>query len=148
MKDKRTIIAPEAKAQSRRVDVYAQEEADAASIRNKLNHHKRALQNYDAKQEFLYPIERIAQSKIVERNIKFKGADEAYPRMDQFRMRFCDCYYPNAKGGSLYVDMPKNETEAHRAYERHKVMVKLGLRHVILERDTTYEHLLEQLGEF
>lgn len=146
MKEK-TIVAPESK-KSRRVDVHALTEEQEQSIRDNVSSHKRALQKYEAKQEFIYPIERITQDKTVIRNVKFPGADEAYPHAHQALMRFCTSFYPNAKGGPIYVDEPKNDQEIHRAYERHKVMMKNKIRHLIVEKDTTYEHLLEQLGEF
>lgn len=143
---KRTLVVSGVAKRTSRVDVHDREEDDV-SIRQNVAANRRALEKFDAKQEYRYPIERITQDKIVIRNVKFPGADEAYSMPHQALMRFVSAYYPNAKGGPLYVDEPKNETEVHRAYERHKVMIQLKLRHVILEKDSTYEHLLEQLGE-
>lgn len=145
---KKTIIAVESKT-TKRVDIdsndqdaIAHEQARLAVAAN-----RRALQKYDLKQQFLYPIERITMDKLTLRYVKFPGADEAYPNVQDARMRFCTTFYPNALGGPLYVDEPRNEVDTYRAYERNKVMKKLGHRHLILEKDTTYEMLLEQLGE-
>lgn len=80
------------------------------------------------------------------RSVKFPGADAAYPDTLDALYRFVSAYYPYAVGGPLYVDEPKNEKEVHRAYERQKVMKKLKHRYVIIEKDTCYEDLLEQLG--
>lgn len=146
MKQK-TIVAPEAK-QAKRVDVHSHSDEEAQDIRDRVAAHKRALQTYESKQQYIYPLERLTQDKTVLRNIKFPGADDVYPGSHQALMRFCSSYYPNAKCGPLYVDEPKNEVELDRAYQRHKVMRKLKIKHVVLERDTTFEHLLEQLGEF
>lgn len=139
---KRTIIAPESKTMSR-TDISE----DREQISVDLASHRRSLQKYEEKQQWLYPIERIAQDKLFIRQVKFPGSDEAYPEVTQALFRFVSKYYPYAKGGPLYVDEPKNEKEVYRAYERQKVIKKLGFRHLIVEHDTTYEHLLEQLGE-
>jgi hypothetical protein len=139
---KRTIIAPESKKQ-RMAEIYP----DSEPKETETAAHRRALQKYEEKQQFLYPVERIAQDKLVIRKTKFPGADEAYPDVTQSLFRFVDKFYPHAKGGPLWVDEPRNEKEIYRAYERHKVMKKLGLRHLVVEKDSTYEHLLEQLGE-
>lgn len=108
--------------------------------------HRRALAKFDSKKQFIYPLERITQGTVVIRQVKFPGADAAYPDVTHALYRFVSSYYPYAQGGPLYVDEPKNEKEVFRAYERQKVMKKLGLRHVIIDKDTTYEDLLEQLG--
>ncbi len=109
--------------------------------------HRNALRKWDEKQEFLYPLERITQSKLCFRKEKFPGADDVYPEPHQALYRFVSKFYPNAVGGPLYVDEPQNELEIHRAYERQKVMKKLKLRYLIVEKDSTYDMLLEQLGE-
>jgi hypothetical protein len=137
----RKLVAPEAKRKT--VDLTENEiERDVMTPA-----HRNALRKWDEKQEFLYPLERITQSKVCFRKEKFPGADEAYPHPQQALYRFVSKYYPYAVGGPLYVDEPQNETEIHRAYERQKVMKKLKLRYLIVERDSTYDMLLEQLGE-
>jgi len=140
---KKTIVAPESKQQKvTEVGEGIQVTRDTMSAA-----HRRALQKYESKQEFIYPVERIAGHKLFIRNTKFPGADSAYPEVQYALYRFVDKFYPYALGGPLYVDEPKNEQESYRAYEKHKVMLKLGLRHIVVEKDSTYEHLLEQLGE-
>lgn len=109
--------------------------------------HRRALAKYESKKVYLYPIERLTQGSVVIRQVKFPGADTAYPDVTQALFRFVSAYYPYAVGGPLYVDEPRNEKEVYRAYERQKVLKKLNLRHVILDKDTSYEDLLEQLGQ-
>ena len=141
--NKRTIVSPESKTQkSTVIDGETTPQSDRMDPS-----HRRALQKYETKKDFLYPVERIARDHVAIHNVKFPGADEHYPEIQNALFRFVSKVYPNAKGGPLYVDTPRNDRETYRAYERHKVMIKLGLRHIIAEKDSTYEHLLEQLEE-
>lgn len=142
---KRTIVGPEARVE-KKAEVFEEME-NHEDIRGKVAAHKRALQKYEEKTQILHPIELIAQDQLFIRNVKYSGADEDYPHEHQGLFRFVSKIYPNAKGGPLYVDEPKNPNEIHRAWDRHEKMVARNLRHVIFEKDTSYEHLLEQLGE-
>jgi hypothetical protein len=147
MKQK-TIIAPESKTKKAEIHESEDSQTDAPLAYQRLASHRRALQRYEAKRQFTSPVEELAQNiSGMVGNVKFPGADEAYPLDTQALFRFCSKVYPNAVGGPLYVDYPKNEVEIYRAYERTKVMKKLKIRHVIIESDSTLEHLLEQLGE-
>ncbi len=116
--------------------------------KQKIDARKRILQKFDTKDQLLYPVEKVAKDKLVIMNIKYPGADDDYPAVQHVLFRFVTKMYPNAKGGPLYVDEPRNETESHRAWERHEKMKTRKLRHVVMERDTKYYDLLEQLGEF
>lgn len=109
--------------------------------------HRAALYALDKKQEYLYPVDMLAQDKLVIRNVKYPGSEFDYPDDLNALFRFVSKEYPNAKGGPLYVDEPKNVVEVHRAYERHEKMKQRNLRHVVIEHDSTLEHLLDQLGE-
>lgn len=145
---KRTIVAPESKTKKIEVEQSTELQAETPLEYAKLAAHRRALAKYDQKRQVTSPIEElVGDTSGMEVTVKFKGADEAYPDTIHARFRYCSSYYPNAEGGPLYVDQPRNEGEIYRAYERQKVMKKLGLRHVIIERDSTLEHMLEQLGE-
>ena len=142
---KRTITAPEAK-HTKQILIDSEESREITT--DKLTSaHRKALQRYESKKEFLYPVERIAQDHVCIMNVKFPGADEAYPEPQNALFRFVSKLFPNAKGGPLYVDQPKNDREVYRAYERHKVMAKLNLRHIISEKDSSYEDLLGQLQD-
>ncbi len=143
--NKRSIIAPEAKFQ-KRIEI-GEENEHSLNMDKMTPSHRQALQKYEAKKEFLYPVERIAQDHVCIMNVKFPGADEAYPQPQEALFRFVSKVFPNAKGGPLYVDHPRNEREIYRAYERHKIMAKLKLRHIVAEKDSSYEDLLEQLEE-
>ena len=141
--NKKTIVAHESKVKLR-VDVI---EGEAAPQGVETPSFRRALQKFDNPKQYIYPLERITQGSVVIRNVKFPGADEAYPLVQDALYRFVSSYYPYALGGPLYVDEPKNEKEIDRAYKRQKVMRSLKHRYVIVEKDTNYEHLLQQLGE-
>lgn len=138
---KRTVYAPESK-HTKQVEIDG---TKAPSVVEPAAH-RRALQKYESKQQFVNLVERIVQDKTVILKVKFPGSDEAYPDPTQALFRFVTKFYPYAKGGPIYVDEPINEQEVYRAYERTKVMRKLKIRHLIVEKDSTYEHLLEQLG--
>lgn len=139
------LIAPEAsKQKDTELMVPSYEDQD---IKKKIDSNKRELAKYETKSQYLYPVERLAQDKLTILNVKYPGSDEDYPHVQDVLFRFVNKVYPNAKGGPLYVDEPRNEVQVHRAYERHEKMKKRKLRHVIMERDTDYSHLLEQLGE-
>lgn len=140
---KKTIISPESKV--KRVDIIEGETTTQAPMTASF---RRALERFDNPKQYIYPLEKITRGSVVIRQVKFPGADEAYPLVQDALYRFVSSYYPHAEGGPLYVDEPKNETEVHRAYQRQKIMRKLKHRYVIVEKDTSYEHLLEQLGEF
>lgn len=144
---KRTIVAPEGK--TKRIDLAeSATDAETPSEFQSMASHRRALARHDSKKQFTSIVEELVNdtSGLV-LNVKFPGADEQYPDYQQALFRFVSKVYPNALGGPLYVDTPRNENEIYRAYERQKVMKQLGHRHIIVERDSTLEHLLEQLGE-
>lgn len=146
---KRKIVAPEAKT-IKQLDLNENEssEGETPLQRDQLNAHKRALARYDSKRQATSPVEELAGDVSgLTRNVKFPGADEAYPQVQQWAFRFVSAFYPNAKGGPLYVDQPRNEAEVYRAYERQKVMKKLKLRHIVVENNSSFVDLLEQLGE-
>lgn len=146
MKNK-TIVAPEGK-NKKTVLQSVEDNDDGPFAYDRLAAHRRALQKYDSKRQFTSPVEELAGNiSGMVGNVKFPGSDEIYPNDAQASMRFCSKYYPYAVGGPLYVDYAKTEIESYRAYERHRVMKKLKLRHIVVERDSTLDHLLEQLGE-
>lgn len=147
MKQK-TIIAPESKTKKLQIQDSEETENQGPLAYQRLAQHRRLLQKYESKRQFTSPVEELAQNiSGVIGNVKFPGADEAFPQDNQALFRFCSKVYPYAHGGPLYVDYPKNEVEIYRAYERAKVMKKLKIRHLVIERDTTLENMLEQLGE-
>lgn len=141
----RHIIAPE--ASKLKEQVLAESSPQDVDTSVAIAKHRRNLAKFETKEQLLYPVEKIAQDKLLIMNIKYPGADEDFPFIQDVLMRFVTKVYPNAKGGALYVDEPRNETQSWRAWERHKKMKVRGLRHLVVEQDTEYFSLLEQLGE-
>lgn len=143
------IIAPESKEKKIELNYASEEIADDTPLAyQRLAAHRRALQKYENKKQFTNPVEELAQNiSGMVGNVKFPGADEIFPHETQALLRFCSKVYPYAKGGALYVDYPKNEVESYRAYERNRMMRKLKIRHIVVERDSSLIDLLEQLGE-
>lgn len=146
---KRTIHAPQASKIANKSTELLMEMENHQEINEKISAHKRNLQKYESKKEFLYPLERVvghAQNHC-ERNVKYPGADEDYPHVQDALSRFCTKVYPAAKGGPLYVDEPMHEKQMVRAYDRHEKMKKRKIRHIVVEPNSTYHDLMEQLGE-
>lgn len=142
---KKTITAPQINKQ---VEVSTVSEEEYLLAHRSTVSHKRALQKYDRKRQFTNIVEELAQNiSGMVGNVKFPGADEVYPHPTQAMMRFCSKYFPYAKGGPLYVDYVRTELETFRAFEKHKVLKKLKIRHVVVEKDTSFVNLLEQLEE-
>lgn len=142
---KRTLIAPESKKHP-----LTEVGEGIAPPKDPIDppSHRRRVAQLETERQYVQPLERITRGTVVIRNVKFPGADAAYPDVLDALFRFVSSYYPYAVGGPLYVDEPKNEKEVHRAYERQKVMKKLNHRYVIVEKDTCYEDLMDQLGVF
>lgn len=112
--------------------------------------HRAALQRQAEKQKPLRYVtlaDKIAEDTFFIRNYKYYGSDKQYPETVDHAMRTVSKAYPYAKGGLLLVDEPLNELEMIRAYEKAKTLKKLGFRFVVVERDSTLDMLLEQLGE-
>lgn len=128
---------------------------DSPEARAQLMKEKRLLSKQEDSEQLIYPIEQLAQDKLVIGNVKYPGADEDWPDDHMARFRFVTKMYPNAVGGPLYVDTPRNDLETHRAYERQRVIQAKNetlpkgkkIRHVVIKGETSYMDLLEQLGE-
>lgn len=91
-------------------------------------------------------IDTIADSKFHILNFKWEGAEKDFPYEPQFRhVRF---YYPNAKGGPLFVDMPQLPHEIELC-KRKQVLLKFrGYRYLVFSRGMSVADALEELGEW
>ena len=139
----RKIIAPEA---SRKRQSTSLEESEGELTRTTEDaNHRKALAKYEMRKELVTVADKVAQHTFYTRNYKFRDADKLFP--DHWDKRTVTKHYPMAHGGALLVDEPQNEWETERAFEKHKVLKKLGYRHIVIESDTTVDHCLEQLGE-
>ena len=101
-------------------------------------------------QEFKTLAEKIAKSTVFVKNHYVNELREKYAHYD--RMKRVDKFFPyaqleeNAKRIPLYVDEPMNSQESEICYQKAKVMQKLNLKYVILEKDTELFDALTQLG--
>jgi hypothetical protein len=90
--------------------------------------------------------EQVAKSKMVIRNIAFKGAVECFP--NEPWNRSIEMHYPLAEGGPLYLDSPDTEADEKLCERKRATMVKHGLRYVILKKNSDLQDVQEQLDAF
>jgi hypothetical protein len=151
-KNRRAIVAPEASKKNQIVtlggDKIPSLEEELASIPDTDSAaHKRSIMRTELRGQFITLSDHVAESDIFVRNFKFHEADKVYSDLAFVDYRFVTKMYPYAKNGVLFVDEPRNEPQAHVAYEKQKQLKKLGYRHIVIEDDTTLFDCLEQLGE-
>lgn len=154
---KRVLIAPEAKSQKRITTLDPDTQTDPKDHNTPAT--RRALASVDRRQKFVTLSDQIAKEVLFFRNYKWPGANRAYPDDIDCDMRFVTKYYPHTDGGKpLYVDEPMTEREMVKAYEKQKVLKKLGMRHLVIDPThldsegksipgSTLSDCLEQLGE-
>jgi hypothetical protein len=148
---KRTLVAPESHRKPL-TEFSVEEKNDPNPMDQETPQHKRALLKAELRQKFVTLADQVAQHTLYFRSYKYQGADKAYPDSIHALQRFVTKCYPYAKDGMLLVDEPKNEREAKLAFEKQKVLKKLGFRHIVIcEFDATHPvtlyDLMEQLGE-
>jgi len=137
------IIAPEAKPQNQSVEVgdFHRNDFDEDSPA-----HRNALRRAELKGQFISISDQVAQSNLFFRNYKLPLKVKI--PVDHPDAQIVTKFYPHAKGGPLYVDEPIAAVTIDRAYLRQKILKSFGLRHIVIEKDSSLEHALEQLGEF
>lgn len=119
----------------------------AWAARTEPNWHQRALDKLDKKQskEFETVSDNAAGSKNFTRNFKVKQLEDQFPH--NAKLRSVSKHYANAVGGPLYVDEVSNELSKMECLTKQKSMKRLGLRHIVLEENTTLYEAMDQLGE-
>jgi hypothetical protein len=137
------IIAPQASLETRKVEI--KEHGNKKENKEDQKNSKEVINRCELRQKFTNLADQLAQSHYTCRNCKFPGSEQIYTDPLQSSMKFVTKFYANAKGGPLYVDEPMTEKQMLEAYERHKVMLKLNLRHIVIEKDSTLEDLYEDL---
>lgn len=101
-------------------------------------------------QEFQTLAESIAKSSVYIRNWYLDEFRAEYKHFD--RVKRFDKFFPFARISDdtatthLYVDEPANEHEVEVCYRKASMMADLGLKYVILEKDSTLFDALNQLG--
>lgn len=143
----RTIVSPEASPINQRTEIETESKLQTAVADLESPAHAAALRRQELRQRFITLSDQIAESTLFFRNYKYRGADQLFPKDIEFDWRVVTKAYPNAKGGLLLVDEPRNEYEMLIAYEKQKTLKKQGFRHIVIEGDATLEDLLQQLGE-
>jgi len=144
---KRMIVAPQASRslQANTLEEKAVEQSHLDAIET--NAHKKALARHEMRKELITISDKVASHNYYTRNWKFPEADKVFPGDWEWDKRVVTKYYPMAEGGALLVDEPISDWDVNRAWEKHKVLRKLGYRHIVIEKDTTVDQCLEQLGE-
>lgn len=146
------IVAPETRQKGKYVNFDEEDKAKPDSVA-----HQKALKRSELRKTFVSVDSQFAESNHLFRNYKYTNANTIFPHSVDADKRFVSKCYPYAKGGLLLVDEPKNDKERVVMLEKHKVLRKLGFRHVVLEdwvenedgtkRATDIYDLAKQLGE-
>jgi hypothetical protein len=102
-------------------------------------------------QDYKTLAEQLAKSTVVIKNHYLDELREQFKYHD--RMKRFDKMFPYARlnGGDatckLYVDEPTNDMELDVCYQKAKIMRQMGLKYVIIEKDSVLFDLLQQVGE-
>lgn len=115
--------------------------------------HLARIRHTESRQHFSCLADRVAVNFVgCQLNYRIPHAEMHYPI--DIESRFVSKYFPNAIGGPLYVDEPKTQAQMIKAYEKQKLLKKLGFRSVVIEISSEYEELdtafadcMDQLGE-
>lgn len=138
------IVSPEASASHRKVD-FRERYPDTVDENPPSN--QRKLDRIIDRARFVTVGDQVAEHTHYERNYKYPGADQLFPNWLDADQRIVTKCYPLAKKGMLLVSEPRHEAEVKKAWEKHKILRKLGFRHIVVEPDTTLYDALAQLGE-
>lgn len=88
--------------------------------------------------------EKIAESRVLFRSWKNDGLKAAFPH--ERRLWTTEKYYPDAKGGPLYIDEPQGTQEVAECERKREVMKKLGHRYLVIRVGTDLFAAMQQLG--
>lgn len=105
--------------------------------------HLAKIANVDRRNSLIGIAAQIAESNIWFGNWRWPDAQNYYP--NETDMRFVDKCYPYAKGGMLLVDEPIDLRQIEKAYEKQKLLKKLGFRSIVVEPSSTLFEILEML---
>lgn len=127
--------------------------------------HRAALKSVERRQDrnpehFSSLSDRVAGEKLYIRNWAWPGGMREFPESVDAPMRFVTKYYPYTEAGKpLCVEEPRNERQMLQAYEKQKLLKKMGFRCIVIEsgivnpdtgkvlKETCLADCLEQLGE-
>lgn len=87
-----------------------------------------------------------AQSDLWMKNEPIPLSKEIWPHDHHWRYHYCDLYYPNAKGGAMYIDLPSAAYEVSLCEEKHRELFKKGVRYTYLKANEGEAELLARLA--
>ncbi len=93
--------------------------------------------------EFLGLSSKIAESTICNRNWPWKNARIHF--IDQPLLRTVDKYYPQAKGGPLYIDEPLTKEEEKLCEIKRPKMLQEKLRYIVINKEASEHEVRSQL---
>lgn len=103
------------------------------------------LIKFNEKKGFHTLAEKIAESTIYIRNYKFPMADQRIPPQVNPDFKFVDKFFPYAKGGPLYVDEPRDDKDTQLSFEKQRILIHLGMRHLVVEDSSTLIDVITQI---
>lgn len=139
------IQAPQASVDNRQVDLR-ERYLDKSDPQDSPSH-QRKINRMVERGKFITIAEEIAKHTFYYRNFKYKGADQLFPHPFDVDQRIVTKCFPLAQKGPLLVSEPTTTLEIKKAYELQKVLRSKGMRHIVIESDTSVYDALEQLGE-
>lgn len=86
--------------------------------------------------------DRLAQDKFHYINYYVPGAERFFEGRELEKFRRVGKHYPHAKGGPLYIDEPRFQSEKDICAKKAEVMKTLGLRYIIVDRDFTEDEII------
>ncbi len=84
-----------------------------------------------------------AQSDLYIRNEPIPFSKDLFPH--NWRCQYADLYYPNAKGGGIYIDMPIAPYDVTLCEQKHKALHAKGVRYTYLKSNEGEAELLARL---
>lgn len=94
----------------------------------------------------LYAVpDQVADDIVYYRNEHVKALAEAFPADKD--MMYVDRFYPNAKGGPLYIDSPATRLEEKNCLEKAHVMLKAKLRYAFVLPGDFLEDVLKRMED-
>ncbi len=85
----------------------------------------------------------VAQSDLWMRNEPIPFAKELWPH--DFRFQYADLYYPNARGGAIYIDTPGAPYEVTQCKIKHEKLHAKGVRYTYLGPNEGEAEMLARL---
>lgn len=89
--------------------------------------------------------DQLAGSDLSFRNWQVPGAMTIFPSERDWNCRFCNLYYPHAKGGPLFIDLPSIDYDVERCERKSEAFSKRGIRYTFIKNNEGLTEGLERL---